>query len=78
MNRIKARPSACNEEMIHQAIGEIHAEYHQQNQHRRLENFVLNRTLANFDDIDPAAVRGCQIVLVLDALGEIAQIFLVD
>ena len=35
---------------------------------------VLDPTLANFDNVNPAAVGGCQIVLVLHTLGEIAQI----
>ena len=39
---------------------------------------MLSGSLANFNDIDPAAVRGCQIILVLDTLAEIAQILLVD
>ena len=66
-----------NEEMIHQSIAQIDCKQHQQNQHRGLQHGVLNRTLADLDHIEPVAVSGGQIVLVLDALVEIAEIFLI-
>ena len=67
-----------DEEMIHQPIAQIHPEHHQQNQHRGLQHLVRNGALADFDHVNPVAVRGRQIVLVLNALVEIAEVFLVD
>ena len=64
--------------MIHQPIAKIDSEQHQQNQHRRLQHLVRDGTLAHFDYVNPVAIRGREIVLILNAFVEIAEVFLVD
>ncbi len=64
--------------MIDQTAAKVHREQHDQNQHHRLEHAVQQGLLADFHQIDPVPVGASEIVLVLNALIEIGQIFLID
>ena len=67
-----------DKKVINQAIGQIYREQHNKCQQYGPDYVMQPRLLPDFDQIDPVGVGAGQVLLVLDSLIEIGQIFLID